>query len=306
MLMSEVDRGMAAAVVDCLLWAAAALYWPLLAGTSDDGEILGHRLVWAALFMALIVAATGRSRSCRALVRQPRKMALLAGAAVAITANWAGFVWGVNHGRVVEASLGFFLNPLLTVLLGVLVLGERVRPWRWVSISLGGVAVLIVTLDYGALPWFALTLGLSGGCYALFKKKADAGPYESLAVETALVAPFALAYLLCRGGDSTFAVDAPGHALLLAGSGLVTVAPLLFYGYAARRVPLVTLGLIGYLAPVAIFALGILYFGESLEPARWAGFGLIWAALTVFALDTLRPSGRRAPVIAETAEAGLA
>jgi chloramphenicol-sensitive protein RarD len=285
-----------AAVIDCLLWAAAALYWPLLQ-SSPDAEILGHRLVWAALFMACILAATGHVGTLRALVRHRRKVLYLVGAAVAITVNWAGFIWGVNHGHVVEASLGFFINPLMTVLLGVVVLGERVRPGQWVAIGLAALAVLVVSVDYGHLPWYALMLAFSGGFYGLFKKKADTGPYESLALETAVVAPAALVYLLLSAsrGRSTFATQGIDHALLLVGGGLVTVTPLLFYGYAVTRVPLVTLGLVGYLAPAATFVLGIAYFRETLGPARLVGFVLVWVALAVVAVETVRTRGR-APV----------
>jgi chloramphenicol-sensitive protein RarD len=290
----QTARGVSAGIIDCLLWAAAAMYWPLL-GSSSDGEILGHRLVWAALCMVLAVIATGRVGSLLGLVRQRRKMLFLVGASLSISVNWAGFVWGVTHGRIVEASLGFFINPLMTVLLAVLVLREKVRPWQWVAIGLACLAVLVVTVDLGRLPWYALLLSVSGGSYGLFKKQADAGPYESLAVETAIVAPVGLVFLLVSAGagHSTFVSLGAAHSLLLIGGGVVTVAPLLFYGYAATRVPLVTLGLIGYLAPLATFALGILYFGQTLEPARWAGFALIWFALVVFAVDAVRMISRR-------------
>jgi len=282
-------RGVAAGVIDSLLWAATALYWPLLEPATDL-EILGHRLVWAALFMGLIVVVAGRAQAFRTLVRDRRKVLLLAGASVAITVNWAGFIWGVNHGHVVEASLGYFINPLMTVLLGVGVLRERVRPSQLVSIGLAFVAVLVVTVDLGHLPWYALVLSVTGGCYGLFKKQAGAGAFESLALETVTVAPVALLYVLYGTGTgaATFTDLGAGHALLLVGGGLVTVIPLLFYGYAATRLPLVTLGLLSYLAPVTTFALGVLYFGESLDLATWLAFALIWAALGLFALDTVR------------------
>lgn len=298
--MSETTRGVAAAVVDSLLWAATALYWPLL-DSSADSEILGHRLVWALVLMGLIVAVAGRAGAFRELLGRGRSLALLVGAAGAITANWAGFIWGVNHGHVVEASLGFFINPLMTVLLGVVVLGERLRPWQLASVGLAVVAVLVVTVEYGELPWYALMLAVTGGLYGLFKKQAAAGPFESLALETAVVAPFALVFLLWQAGQgqSTFVTDSIGHTALLVGGGLVTVTPLMFYGYAALRVPLVTLGVINYLAPVATFLLGILYFREPMEPVEWAGYALIWLALVLFTLDGLRAGTRRAAALEE-------
>lgn len=294
--MSQSTRGAVASVVDCLLWAATALYWPLI-DSAQDAEILGHRLVWAVLFMAVVVVAAGRLGALRDLLRTPRRFLLLAGAGVAISVNWAGFIWGVNNGHVVEASLGFFINPLMTVLLGVVVLRERVEPGQWAAIGLGTVAVLVLAVDYGHVPGFVLLLALSGGIYAFLKKQADAGPYESLTVETAVVFPFAAGYLVwnASAGRSTFADRGAEHALLLVGGGLVTVVPLLFFGYAVTRLPLVTIGLIGYLAPVATFLLGVLYFGEDLDPARWVGTLLVWVALAIFAVDAFRRREPRRP-----------
>jgi chloramphenicol-sensitive protein RarD len=285
--MTERQRGLIASVVDTLLWASTVLYWPHLK-PSGDAEILAQRLVWACVSMMALLALTGRLGSFRRLLADRRATLLLAGAAVSITTNWAGFIWGVNHDHVVEASLGFFIGPLVTVLLGVLALREPVRPWQLTAIGLVVVAVGVDSAAYGKVPWFALMLALSGGLYGLFKKQASAGALESLAVEMTVVAPFALAFLIADAGagHSTFFALGPGHTLLLMGGGLVTVTPLIFFGYAAPRVSLVLLGIIGYLAPLAIFVLGLAYFHEHFPASQLTGYVLVWVALVVFTIDS--------------------
>lgn len=292
--MSQQRRGVVAGVVDTTLWATTVLYWPHLRPATDS-EILAHRLVWACVFMAVVVVVTRRTRSFRALLRNPRSVGLLVAAALSITVNWAGFIWGANHGHVVGASLGFFINPLVTVLLGVAVLGERLRPGQLAAIGLAAAAVVVVTVDFGHPPWFALLLAVSGGLYGLCKKKAAAGAFESLALETLVVAPIALVFLLwqVRHGRSTWLELGLGHALLLVGGGLVTIIPLTFFGYAATRVPLVTLGVIGYLAPIGTFTLGITYFGERLDPLQWVGYLILWVALLLFTVDSMLAGRRR-------------
>ena len=180
--------------------------------------------------------------------------------------NWGGFIYGVNAGRVVEVSLGYFINPLVTVLLGVLVLGERLRPLQWYAIGIAAVAVVILTVDYGHPPWIALLLAGSFGTYGLAKKKANVGAVESLTFETVMLAPIALGYIwwLTATGDSNFASHGAGHAVLLASTGLVTAVPLICFGAAAIRIPMTTLGLLQYLAPTIQFALGLVVFDEQM------------------------------------------
>ena len=297
--MTEHQRGLIAGVIDTLLWASTVLYWPHLK-LSSDGEILAQRLVWACFFMMVLLAAAGRLGSFRRLLADRRTALLLAGAAVSITINWAGFIWGVNHNQVAEASLGLFVSPLVTVLMGVLALREPVRPRQLAAIGLVAVAVVVDTAAYGQAPWFALMLAISGGLYGLFKKQASAGALESLALETTVVAPFALVFLIVNGaaGHSTFVSLGPAHTMLLIGGGLVTVTPLIFFGYAASRVSLVFLGIIGYLAPVCTFALGLVYFHEHLPASQLAGYVLVWIALVVFTIDSVvasRVPARHAP-----------
>jgi len=282
------------------LWGAFPLYWPLLE-PAGAVEILAHRVVWSVLTMGLLVVLAGRTRQFAALVREPRTRRLLGAAALVIAVNWGVYIWGVNHGHVVETSLGYFVNPIVTVLMGVLVLGERMRPWQWVAMGIATVAVVVLTVDYGRLPWIALVLACSFGTYGLAKKQAGAGAVESLAFETALLAPLAAAYLgwLAATGSFGFAAHGVGHAVLLASTGVVTALPLILFGAAATRLPLVVLGLLQYLAPVLQFLMGLVVFHEAMPPGRWVGFGLVWLALVVFTVESIRHHRRRLAAVAE-------
>ncbi len=292
--MTGYQRGLVAGAIDSLLWGSTVLYWPHLKPSSDS-EILAQRLVWASVLMMILLALTGRLGVFRRLLADRRTALLLVGAALSITINWAGFIWGVNHGHIVDASLGLFINPLVTVLLAVLVRREPVRPRQLAAIALAGAAVAVDAFAYGKVPWLALILALGGGLYGLFKKQANAGALESLALETAVVAPFALIFLIvdAAAGHSTFVSLGPGHALLLIGGGLVTVTPLIFFGYAASQVPLVFLGIIGYLGPVSTLVLALVVFRESLPASQLTGYVLVWTALVIFTVDLVIAS--RAP-----------
>lgn len=271
------------------MWGAFPLYWPLLE-PAGAFEMLGHRIVWSALTLLLTVVLLHRLPALRTLLADRRTAAILAIAAVTITINWATYIYGVTHGRVVETSLGYFINPLVTVLLGVFVLGERLRRLQWVALGVGALAVLVIAVDYGRVPVIALVLACSFGSYGLAKKKANAPAIESLTLETMFVSPLAAAYLvwLVGHGQSSFGHHGVGHALLLASTGIVTAVPLACFSAAATRVPMVTLGLLQYLAPILQFALGVLYFHEAMPAGRWVGFVLVWAALAVFTADSLR------------------
>lgn len=284
--MPDARRGLLLGASAYVLWGAFPLYWPLLE-PAGALEILAHRILWSVLTMGVLVVALGRTAQLRALVANRRTFALLSLAAVTVTINWATYIWGVNHGRVVETSLGYFINPLVTVLLGVILLGERLRPMQWAAMALASTAVVVLSLDYGRLPYISLVLAFSFGTYGLAKKKANAGAIESLALETAVVAPFAAAYVgfLVVTGASNFATHGTGHALLFTTTGVATAIPLICFGAAATRIPLVTLGLLQYLAPILQFGLGILYFHEQMPAGRWAGFVLVWAALVIFTVE---------------------
>ncbi|WP_079429258.1 EamA family transporter RarD [Streptomyces katrae] len=284
------------------MWGLVPLFWPLLM-PSGAVEILAHRMVWSLAVVAVALLALRRWRWIGELVRQPRKLGLTALAASVISVNWGLYIWSVNNGHVVEASLGYFINPLVTIALGVLVLKERLRRAQWAAVGVGVAAVVVLAVGYGRPPWISLTLACSFAIYGLIKKKLDMGGLESLTAETALLFLPALGYLLWLGveGRSTFASQGLGHSALLASTGLVTAIPLICFGAAAIRVPLSTLGLLQYLAPVFQFALGVLYFHEAMPPARWAGFGLVWVALVVLTWDALRTSRRSRARLAEAA-----
>ncbi len=277
------------------MWGLVPLFWPLLK-PAGAVEILAHRMVWSLVFVAAALAVIRRWAWIGELVRQPRRLALITVAAAVITVNWGVYIWSVNSGHVVEASLGYFINPLVTIAMGVLLLKERLRPVQWAAVGIGTLAVVVLTVGYGRPPWISLVLAFSFATYGLVKKKVNLGGVESLAAETAVQFLPALGYLVWLGsqGESTFGAEGAGHALLLAATGIVTALPLVCFGAAAIRVPLSTLGLLQYLAPVFQFLLGIFYFKEAMPPERWAGFALVWLALTLLTWDALRTARRAA------------
>jgi chloramphenicol-sensitive protein RarD len=272
-----------------LLWGGFPLYWPLLE-PAGSVELLAHRIFWSLVTLAALVLVLRRTRQFAALFRDRRVFGLLTIAAVVITLNWGTYIYGVTNDRVVETSLGYFINPLVTVLMGVMILGERLRRLQWLAIGIGALACLVLTVDYGHPPWIALVLACSFGTYGLAKKQAGAEAIESLTLETMLVTPLALGYLVWLSGQgrSSFATEGTGHALLLISAGLVTAVPLLCFGAAAIRVPMVTLGLLQYLAPILQFLLGVLWFHEAMSTGRWIGFALVWMALAIFTVESLR------------------
>lgn len=302
--MSDQRRGLLLGVAAYAMWGLFPLYWPLLR-PSGAVEILAHRMVWSLLVMGALVVVLRRRDALRAVVCDRRTMLLLALAAATITSNWGTYIYGVNSDRVVETSLGYFINPLVTVALGVVVLGERLRPLQWTALGIGTLAVVVLSVDYGRPPIIALVLAFSFGTYGLAKKAANTGAIESLTVETAIVAPFALAYLLWLGsaGRAHFASEGAGHVLLLAASGAVTAVPLLCFGGAATRVPMTTLGLLQYLAPVIQFVLGVTLLGEHMPLGRWIGFTLVWLALAVFTVEALSHRRRELALVAHASAA---
>jgi chloramphenicol-sensitive protein RarD len=274
------------------LWGLVPLYWALV---EDAGEIelLAHRVVWSLVVVAALLSFGAGFRRVRAL--PGRSIALLAAAAGIITVNWGTYIWGVVNGHIIETSLGYFINPLVTVLMGVIILRERLRPIQWAAIGLAAIACVVLTVDYGRPPWIALILAFSFGTYGLIKKQVGAGTVESLGVETAVLFLPALAFLVMLqvGGQATLGHNGARLDLLLVAAGLVTAVPLLFFGAAATRVPLTTLGLLQYLAPVIQFALGVVVFREDVPPARLLGFALVWTALAVLTVETLAHRRRR-------------
>jgi chloramphenicol-sensitive protein RarD len=264
------------------------LYWPLLK-PAGALEVLGHRVFWSLVTVALLLAIREGRRAWRDVPRDLRRLRLLTLAGGLIGVNWGLYIWGVNHGHVVETSLGYFINPLVTVALSVLVLGERLRRLEWMAVGLAGVGVVVLTVQAGRPPWIALALALSFGGYGLVKKVVGVEPAYGLLVEAAVLAPVAIAYLAVEGarGHSTFASHGAGHAALLVSAGVVTMVPLLLFAAAAQRVRLSRLGLLQYLTPTIQFLIGVTVRHEPLPAIRLVGFGFVWAALVLFAI---RPS----------------
>ncbi|WP_422734434.1 EamA family transporter RarD [Micromonospora sp. WMMD558] len=277
-----------------LLWGFFPLYLKLLQ-PAGPLEILAHRIVWSVVFVALVLAALRNVGFLRALLRRPRALAGIGAAAALIALNWGTYIHGVNSDRVVETALGYFINPLVVVLLGVFVLRERLRPAQWVALGVGGAAVAVLTVDYGRLPYLALVLAFSFAGYGLVKKRLGLPAAEGLFVESAVLALPALGYLLWLGGvgGAAFGAVAAGHTALLVAAGAATAIPLLMFAGAANRLPLTSLGMIQYLAPILQLACGVLVFHEPMPPARLAGFALVWLALAIFTTDAVRSAHRQ-------------
>jgi len=291
---AEYRLGVVYGLAAYLLWGAFPLFFPLLEPAAPV-EILAHRIVWSLAAVA-VVLAVGRSglRGLIEVMRDRRRLKLLSGAAVLIALNWGTFIYAVNSEHVIESSLGYFITPLVSAAFGVVVFRERLRPWQMVALGIGAAAVGLLTVDYGRLPWIALTLALSFGTYGLLKKLAGVGAAESLALETLVLLLPALIYLgvLEATGGGTFAHDGAGHVLLLMAVGPITAVPLLFFAGAVTRVPLTVMGMLQYLAPVLQFLVGLAIVGEAMPSSRWIGFGLVWLAIMVFSVDGLNAARR--------------
>jgi chloramphenicol-sensitive protein RarD len=290
---SQLRRGYLYGLGAYVLWGFFPAYFKLLRPTGPM-EILAHRIIWSCLFMVIVITVIRRWSHIRTLLRRPGTVAGITIAAVLIGLNWGTYIWAVNVDRVVETALGYFINPLVVIVLGVMVLAERLRPWQWVAVAIGSVAVVVLAVDYGQPPWVALILAFTFGFYGLTKKRLNLPAADGLLVESAVLAVPALATLgfLTAAGTVTFAQLGLGHALLIAASGAITAVPLLFFAGAANRIPLVSIGMLQYVGPTIQFALGVYAFHEPMPPARWLGFGLVWLALAVFTWDGLRQARR--------------
>ncbi|HWS57801.1 MAG TPA: EamA family transporter RarD [Actinotalea sp.] len=293
--------GMAQGVGAYLWWGFMPLYFPLLV-PAGPVEIIAHRVVWSLLVCLALLQVTRGWDGVRAVLRSRRTFATLAVAAVLVATNWLVFVFGVLTGHTVDAALGYYINPLFTVALAVLGLGERLRPAQWVALGTGATAVVVLSVGTGRVPWIALVLAATFGLYGFLKNRVGrtVPAVTSLAVETAVLAPVAAGYLgwLAASGSGTFAAYGTPHALALASAGVVTTVPLLLFGGAARRLPLSVVGMLQYLTPTVQFALGVVIFGEAMPAARWAGFALVWLALVLLTVDGVRAARTpaRAPV----------
>jgi len=291
---TAVRRGTAYGAAAYLLWGLFPLYWPLLR-PSTALEVLAHRVLWSLAVVVVLLAVLRRLPAVVTVLRDRGRAWRLSLAAVVIAVNWTTYIYGVSSGQVVETSLGYFVNPIVTVLLGVLVLGERLRTGQWVAMGLAGAAVVLLTVENGRPPWLALVLAFSFGAYGLLKKTARVGAVEGLGVETLVLLVPAGAFVawLAASGNGTFGSEGPAHAGLLALSGIVTAVPLLLFGAAASRVPLTTLGILQYLAPTLQFLIGVLLYDEPMPAVKLLGFGLVWVALVLFTSESLRQRRRQ-------------
>jgi chloramphenicol-sensitive protein RarD len=287
-------RGYLSGIGAYLLWGFFPLYFKLLR-PAGPLEILAHRVLWSAVTVAGILFAVRRWQAVRELLHRPFVLAKIGLAAALIAVNWGMYIYGVNSDQVVETALGYFITPLLAVCLGVAVLKEKLHGPQWAAVAVGALAVLVLTVDHGRLPWIALTLAASFGAYSLIKKRLGLPPVDGLFFESVMLAPLGLSYLgwLATRQSST-ALTHPTTGLLLLLAGPVTAVPLLMFGDAANRIPLSALGLLQYLTPSIQFAIGVSLFHEPMPPARLAGFGLVWIALAIFTWDGIRSARNRA------------
>ncbi|MCG7593513.1 EamA family transporter RarD [Mycobacterium sp. C3-094] len=269
------------------MWGLFPAFFPLLK-PAGAVEVLAHRIIWSFLLMVVVVAVVRRLGDLRRITG--RVWLLLTAAAALISMNWLIYVYAVNNGHVVDAALGYFINPLVSIALGMLIFRERLNRWQIGALTIAVVAVVVLTVEVGSPPLIGLGLALSFGLYGAVKKLVPTDPRVSVGVEAGLATPFALAYVvvLTLSGHATFGDHGAPHALLLVLSGLLTALPLLLFAAAAQRLPMVTLGLLFYLTPAMQLSWGVLVGHEPMPPARWLGFALIWVALAVFTLDAVR------------------
>ena len=271
------------------IWGLVPIYWKLLKHVPAI-QVLGHRIVWSlAVLVILLAAARWRGRPALASVSR-RVIGLYAVAAALIAANWFLYIYAVNAGFIVETSLGYYITPLVNVLFGVLVFHERLRPAQWLAIAIAAVGVIQLTFAYGALPWIAFGLAASFGSYGLAKKKAPLDPLEGLTLETAILCPLALLYLviLHRTGEGAFLRTGAASDAFMIGGGLVTTIPLLLFAAAVRTVPLSVIGILQYIGPTIQFMLGVFVYGEPFSRSQFIGFSIVWTALAIYAGDSLR------------------
>jgi chloramphenicol-sensitive protein RarD len=285
-------RGIALGVAAYLLWGVFPAFFHLL-GAAAPTEILAHRVLWTLVLMAVILSVVRGWGALRSL--PPRVWAMITAAAALIAVNWGLFIYATTVGHVVEVALGYYIGPLVSVLIGVVVLRERLRLLQWVAVGIATAAVLVIAVGDHRVPWLGLGLAVSFATYGLIKKTVPLPATASLTAEGVVLAPLAAAYLvfLQLAGTATLTGHGAGHVALLVLTGPVTAVPLLLFGAAARRIPLTTLGTLQYLAPTLQFLLGVVVYGEVMPAERWVGFGLVWVALVVFTVDLVRSRPRR-------------
>jgi chloramphenicol-sensitive protein RarD len=271
-----------------VIWGVFPIYWHWLHAVPAL-QLLGHRIVWSFALLAMVLLVLRQWRAFQAEALTPRLLRIYLVAALLLAANWLIYVWAVNAGYIVETSLGYFINPLLNVLMGVIILHERLRRMQWLAVGLAAAGVAYLTIVYGSLPWIALSLALSFGLYGLVTKQAPLNALHGLTLETGLLVVPMLLYLIFAEvrGEGAFLHTDGVSTLLLIGAGLVTVVPLLMFNASVRRIPLSLIGILQYIAPTLQFLIGVLIFKEPFTPTQLIGFGLVWLALIVFTSESL-------------------
>ena len=288
--MSKNKLGLLFGVSAYSLWGAFPLYWPLLE-PANPLEIVSHRAVWTLVFCFIVLAATKALKTTLVTLKRPTVAIKLFLTSLLISINWLVYIWATNNEHVVEASLGYYINPLIIIGFGVIFLKEKMRPLQWAAVSIATFGVLVLTFDYGRLPWIALALAVSWGSYGLIKKQLGLGALEGLAIETFISSFFYLAYLVYLGDQGTGQFGQSwGLTILLISAGAVTAIPLLLFNGSTNRLPFTTIGLLQYITPTLQFSIGVWILNEDMPTARWIGFLIIWAALVTLAIDLIRSS----------------
>jgi chloramphenicol-sensitive protein RarD len=273
---SEYSLGLLFGFSSYILWGLFPLYWPLLE-PANPWEIVAHRAVWTLVFCAIVLAITKQLHSTIAILKQPKKVLGLIATTILISINWITYIWATNNGHVVEAALGYYINPLIIIAFGVILLREKMRPLQWLAVGIAAIGVAILTFDYGRLPWVAISLALSWGTYGLVKKKLDLGALG-----------FYLFYL-GHNGTGQFG-HKPLLTILLISAGAITAIPLLLFNGSTTRLPYSTIGLLQYITPTIQFSIGVWLRHEDMPTARWVGFIVIWFALVALGTDLVRSS----------------
>ena len=280
------NKGIAYGVGTYVMWGVLPLYWKWLQRVPAL-QLVSHRIVWSCVFLAVIVLYTRQTKTLRQAALTPSVARIYTAASLLIGINWLVYIWAVNAGFIVEASLGYFINPLLNVLLGVVFFRERLRTWQWVSLGVALAGVINLTVAFGRPPWIALILAVSFGLYGAVKKMAPLGAVQGLTLETGLLVVPSLLYLVYAEGigEGAFLHGSAGSDLMMVGAGLMTTAPLLMFASAVQRIPLSLVGVLQYISPTMQFLIGVLVYREPVTNVRLMGFGIVWAALIIFAVE---------------------
>ena len=286
--------GMMAALSTYLIWGVLPLYWNLLA-RAEAQEILAHRIIWSFVFMVVVLMVTKRWQSfkedCRALWQDKKRAAILLLAAFTISLNWLTYIWAVNHGHVIDTSIGYYINPLMSVLFGIVFFRERISGLKKISLLLAAIGIVLMTYQLGKLPWVAVALAVSFSVYGALKKQLHLNPFSSITLETLLMVPFAVPYIgiLMMSPANHFSLATPDLALYLMGTGVVTAVPLVLFSYGANLLPLNVLGFFQYISPTIGLLLGIFFFHETFGMAQISALGFVWVAIVLFTVaESLR------------------